>query len=65
MNEVTISTTEYKELLEAQSSIKAFARYVNRSEFSISREHCADILGFELVEVSEDAGTDLVRAGQD
>lgn len=58
MNEVTISTAEYKELLEAQAGIKAFARYVNMVRYSIDREACAAILGFDLAEVGEDAGED-------
>lgn len=58
MNEVTITAAEYKELVEAQASIRAFARYVNGSEYSISREHCADILGFELAEAKGDGRED-------
>ena len=57
MNEVTISTEEYKELLEAQANIRAFARYVNMEKYTISRGICAAFLGFGLVEVPEDAGT--------
>lgn len=56
MNEVTISAAEYKELLEAQAGVRAFSRYVNMARYSVDREVCAAILGFELVEVGEDAG---------
>lgn len=57
MHEVTISTEEYKELLAAQANIRAFARYVNMEKYSVDRGICAAFLGFELVEVPEDAGT--------
>lgn len=56
MNEITISTAEYKELLEAKTGIRAFSRYVNMARYSVDREVCAAILGFELAEVPEDAG---------
>lgn len=66
MNEkVTISAAEYKELLEAQAGIKAFARYVNMVRYSVDREVCAAILGFALTEVPGEAGTDLVEVAQD
>ena len=55
MNEVTISTEEYKELLDAQARVRAFSRYVNMARYSVDREVCAAILGFELAEVLEDA----------
>ena len=46
--EVTISAAEYKELLEAQASIKAFARYVDMVKYSVDREVYAALLGFAL-----------------
>lgn len=58
MNEVTITTEEYKGLMEAQAGIKAFARYVNMVKYSVDREVCAALLGFELMEVKGDAGED-------
>lgn len=58
MNEVTIPAAEYKELLGAQAGIRAFSRYVNMVRYSVDREVCAAILGFELAEVGEDAGAD-------
>ena len=63
--EVTISAAEYKELLEAQASIKAFARYVDMVKYSVDREVYAALLVFDLTEVPEEAGTDLVKAAQD
>lgn len=49
-NTITISVEEYKELVETSASVKAFARYVNRSNYAIDREKCGDILGFDLAE---------------
>lgn len=37
-----------EELFEIVGRLKAFAAYVNSAEYSISREICADMLGFAL-----------------
>lgn len=48
------ATTDYKpesvgeELFELVGRIQAFAAYVNSTEYSISRELCAEMLGFKL-----------------
>ena len=48
MGEITISTTEYKELIEAQIRIEVFSDYVRSSEYRIDREDCARYLNFKL-----------------
>ena len=48
VNEVTISTEEYKTLLEAQVRIKVFSEFVRKEKYSIEREKCASFLGFDL-----------------
>ena len=54
MGEVTISTTEYRNLLEAQARIEIFSQFVRRTRYSISKEECAYHLGFELENQDED-----------
>lgn len=56
MGEIKISTTEYKELIEAQIRIDLFSDYVRASEFRIDREVCARFLNFELPETKSDEG---------
>lgn len=65
MNEVTISAEEYRELLEAKAGIRAFSRYVNMVRYSVDREVCAAILGFDLMEVGEDASAGLLKEERD
>lgn len=48
METITISTTEYKELIFKAAAVDAFARYVNSSKYAIDQEVCAAILGFEV-----------------
>lgn len=55
MAEITISDTEYKELIKNTARIEAFAQYVNMERYSISREICGVFFGFE---VEENAGED-------
>lgn len=46
-----------EELLVLAGRVQAFAEFVNRSHYSIPRELCADMLGFELKkENTEDEG---------
>ncbi len=45
----------YKKLVEVQVRIEIFADYVRAEKYSIGRENCAALLGFELEE-DEDAG---------
>lgn len=52
---VAVSAKEYKKLVEAQVRIEIFADYVRAEKYSIGRENCAALLGFELEE-DEDAG---------
>lgn len=47
---VTITTEEYKKLLEASVRVRIFADFVNGSKYSIDREDCGRFLGFEVVE---------------
>lgn len=46
---ITITTEEYKKLLEASVRVLVFADYVNQSKYSIDREDCGRFLGFEVV----------------
>jgi hypothetical protein len=48
MDEITLTKEEYRKLLESEIRIKLFATYVNSKSYSISKEECADLLGFEL-----------------
>ena len=41
-----------------EGRIKAFAAYVNSTKYSIEREICASMLGFELEEETKDARED-------
>lgn len=45
-------------LFELVGRIKAFAAYVNSTKYSIEREICASMLGFELEEETKDARED-------
>ena len=45
---VTITTEEYKSLVEAKARLKVFSEYVNKESYSIGRDMCATLLGFEL-----------------
>lgn len=45
---ITIPLEEYKTLLNNANSVKAFERYVNKEEYSISREMCGIFLNFEV-----------------
>ena len=54
MREVTISQQDYELLLEAQIRIDIFRGFVNGASYSISREECADFLGFELDDEQEE-----------
>lgn len=42
-----------EELFELVGRIKAFSAYVNSAKYSIEREICASMLGFELEEGKE------------
>lgn len=54
-NTVTISTKEYKQLVEAQARINIFADYVNSEKYSVGKRECAVILGFELAPDQEES----------
>ncbi len=47
-----------EELFELVGRIKAFAAYVNSTKYSIEREICASMIGFELEEETKDARED-------
>lgn len=51
---VTITTEEYKNLLECSVRIKVFADYVKKEKYSIDRDVCGNYLGFEVKEEKED-----------
>lgn len=53
MGEVTISTEEYKKLLELSVRINMFADFVNSENYSIGRECCGRYLGFEVKKAKE------------
>jgi len=53
MGEITISTKEYKEFVEARTRIDIFSSYVNSQKYNIGREECAAFLGFELEDIQE------------
>ena len=43
-----VAKDEYRYLLEFKGRVDAFVGYVNKTEFSLDREICAAMLGFEL-----------------
>ena len=47
---IPVPAEEYMELLGSHVRIKAFADFVNKQEYSISREDCGSWLGFEVEE---------------
>ena len=53
-----IPKDEYRKLTELKGRVDAFSGYVNKTNFSVDREICAAMLGFELKKVGEDAGAD-------
>ena len=56
---VTVNQSEYRMLLELYGRVSAFKEFVNQHEYSVTRETCAAILGFELpTKENKDAGTD-------
>lgn len=56
---VTIKTSEYAVLLKSFGQMESFKGFVKKQKYSISREDCASILGFELTDKEvENAGTD-------
>lgn len=57
MGEITIPRDEYKNLIRMEMRLEAFANYVNSEKYSIGREMCAKMLGFEL-EKKEDGTND-------
>lgn len=57
MGEITISTKEYKELVEASVRISVFADFVRTSKYRIDKEECASFLGF-LLEDEKDQDED-------
>ena len=56
MGEITISTKEYREHVEARIRNGIFAENVNSEKYCIGREKCAALLGFGLE--CEDGGED-------
>lgn len=60
MGEITISTKEYKELIESQVRVQIFSDFVRKSEYRIDREECASYLNFSLgsKEAQDEDGTD-------
>lgn len=53
MGTIVISVEEYKKLIEMEVRVNIFKDYVNGEKYSISRETCASMLGFELEEREE------------
>lgn len=45
---ITITTEEYRHLLETFTRVKIFADYVSRENYSIDRKICAMYLGFDI-----------------
>lgn len=45
---IAIPAEEYKRLLEGDVRIKIFADFVNATKYSIEREDCGRILGFNV-----------------
>lgn len=54
-NMVYVPLDLFKELVEVNGRMKAFASFVNQSDYSIKREECASMLGFELKEDGKNA----------
>lgn len=52
-NTITISTDEYRKLLELSIRAKLFTDYVNKEKYSISREDCGRFLGFSVSSTEE------------
>lgn len=50
---ITITMEEYKKLLEASVRVSVFSDYVNQSNYSIDREDCGRLLGFEVVKMED------------
>ena len=50
---VTISENRYKELLDAEVRIKAFAAYVNTRKYDIEKKICGAFLDFKVEEDGE------------
>lgn len=50
---ITITTEEYKKLLEASVRVSVFSDYVNQSKYSIDREDCGRFLGFAVANPEE------------
>ena len=48
MGEITISTKEYRELVEASVRISVFADFVKAKKYGVKKEECASFLGFFL-----------------
>lgn len=59
MNQVSVGTYDIEYLLKLAGRVDAFADYVRSCDFSVNRECCAAILGFNLEDsadpVQEDA----------
>lgn len=45
---ITIPLDEYRRLLLKEAAIDSFSKFVNISEYDISREICGVLLGFEV-----------------
>lgn len=50
---VYVSSKTFQELCELKGRVSAFAKWVGRERYSISKEDCAAILGFELLKEDE------------
>ena len=50
---ITITTEEYKKLLETSVRVVVFADFVNGIKYSIDREDCGRFLGFEVVKTED------------
>lgn len=54
--EVTLTLEQCREFIEASARINVFSKFVNKHDGDISREDCAEYLGFELKEDKEHDG---------
>ena len=50
---ITITTEEYKKLLEESVRVSVFADFVNSSKYSIDQEECGRFLGFGVVKAED------------
>lgn len=62
MRNVTISSREYRKLIESWVRISVFADYVRSKMYCVEREECARFLGFSLERA--ESGVPVQESGQ-